>query len=550
MKRETCLALAVVLLAVCLRLPDLFVPYYNIDELTNSLFAHFFLDGRMGVDDFLGNTYLLTHYFYIAVIAFFGRGDMTPFYAVNLVWTAATTLVFMKAGSELTGKREGGLLAGLFYAVSSVGFLAKDFRAILSESLALLPLGAAAFFYFRALNREKSFFLFPCGLAIGMAALFKAPLGVMIFALWSSLFFKRGRQLPFFIWSALGLLAALFAPILFASSPSEGFARMIGKVEDTQKHYIAFYNNLPMIYWLFKYFVRTLFVVLSAPLIWYFAVQTLRNGIGGRRHSVLFLFVWLVANWFVVSIGKRVFYHYFIFLIPPAVLMAVPAAERALQKIRGLKKPMKRVVLGALLAATVVPPVVYSFDSILDWSTRRKDFSNVTAAIRAQTKEGDKIYVWGIVPQLYYESGRDPATTYFWADTLAGTSPGSPAMEYLQATKNHLTLPEMAIKDLHPSPVESNNAPPLTVRDATGLTDNELLSAKETLDSIANPFWKKVFADFAVTKPVLFIDSSPTGIRGFGHFPIAKYDLLKRFVEKNYSFENRVNGFDFYRLKH
>ena len=210
------------LLLVLLRLPDFFVPYYNIDELTNALTANILLDGRLAYEDFIGNTYLLTHTFYVVIAWLFGRNDFLPLRLANLLWVLATAGAIYHAGKEFTQKREGGLWGVLGYIFISLCFYSKDFRAVLSESLSLLPLSLAAFFIFRSLRRDTTWELLAAGFLIGAAGLFKAPSAIMILPLWCTLLFREeGPKLKMFLVSGLGLAAALLAPILFADSLHE-----------------------------------------------------------------------------------------------------------------------------------------------------------------------------------------------------------------------------------------------------------------------------------------------------------------------------------------
>ena len=537
----------------------LFVPYYNNDELTNSLFANMILDGRLTLLDFLGNTYLLTHYFYAACTALFGRFNLFPIYAVNLLWCMATAAMFYVAGKELTGRKEGGFWAGIFYATASVCFMSKDYRAALSEGLSLLPLVTAAFFYFRAVRTGKPVNCLMTGLFIGIAGLFKAPAAIMISALWSSFFFMpSGPRLGFFVWSGLGLAGAVFAPLLFVGQPVEGLNYFLGRVERVQKYYIGAYENLPVLYWGFKYLLRTFLVAVSCPLVWFLAFRTLREELSFKKGNpdqfrkkflVLFLFFWFLTNWFVVTIGKRVFYHYFIFMIPPMCLLAVPTILDWTDRLKKKTRAVQRLWHVLLALAVLIPPAGYTIEAVIGLSPQRPNLSKVIDSVAAITHDGDRIFIWGMVPQIYFFSKRDPATTFFWSDTLAGTSPGSPAIEYVRATGNKLAFGESVVRDLLVSKQEKREIPPMEAKPVYGIGENELLSIGEILERIESPFWKKVFADFFASPPVLILDSSPTGIRGFSNFPIEKYELLKKFIDDNYSYDRTIDGIIFYRLK-
>ncbi len=322
-KSESFSVLLLVLLVIGLRLPDLWSPYYNIDELTNSLFANMILDGRLSLADFLGNTYISTHYFYVAIVGLFGRFNMMPLYACNILWSVGTVLVFYLAGKELTGKKEGGLWAGIFYAVVSVSFMSKDYRAILAEGLSLLPLAGVAFCYFRFLNQKKYSLIFCAGVLAGLAGLFKAPAAAIIVAIWISLLAVDGISFVKTIFlSALGLTLSLLSPLLLYSSPIEGLALMREHLAGTG-NYIGTYSQLSFYYWASKFLIRTILIAICALPIWLLAGSYLHAHFVPSAEkqnrvswgSLFFLFIWLLVTWLVASLGKRVFYHYFVFML-------------------------------------------------------------------------------------------------------------------------------------------------------------------------------------------------------------------------------------------
>lgn len=550
MKKSNCFFAGFLgLLILVFSLPDFFVPYYNIDELTNALFAKMILAGRLSLADFLGNTYILTHYYYVFVVKLFGANSLTPFYMLNLLWRVLNALVFYFAGKEMTARKEGGWLASFFYITASLCFYSKDYRAVLAENLAILPLLLAALCYFRAVRLNQVTTLFLAGFFAGVAGLFKAPAAIMIFAIGFSLFFKKGgrNKLAEFIWLGSGFIIAIFSPLIFTSSPLAGIDYLTSNVGLTHKVYIGAYENLPLLYWGLKYVMRTLLVAVACPYVWYFGFKSLRTDTPKLRFFILFVFFWFLTNWYVVSIGKRIFFHYFVFLIPPLCLLALPSALRLWDqlKIRGRTVQKKMSLL--LLSSFLIFPIGWTLEAWQGWSINRPNFSQLVHHIRQTTHPDQKIYVWGIAPQIYFFSGREPATTFFWADTLAGMSPGSPAMEYMRITGQRLTLPESVRLDLQQDPLEEGRGSDQGRFNLIG--EAELLTAGEILEKIENPLWKKTFEDFFKTPPVLFLDTSPSGIRGFGHFPIWKYELLAKFVAENYQLEKTLDGVNIYRLK-
>lgn len=543
----------IIIYAVLLRLPDLGVNFYNIDEVTNSLFANLILDGRLGLVDFLGNTYFLTHYFYVLCQKIWGPWDLTPIYAVNMFWSLATALTLYSIAKNITQRAQAGLLAALCFLAGSVGFFSKDFRAVISEGLSLLPASLAALCFIKSLSTAPNRYAFLTGVCAGIAGLFKAPAIVIILAAWICIvIWCEGRRVTMLLSSLLGLMIATLSPLALAPTLTEGWQHLSGHLSQTQNLYIGVYDQIPPIYWILRYLMRTALVGLAAPLIWYLATHTLRALIRGHHDTdelktiVVFLFLWTLSCWFVVALGKRVFFHYFVFLLPPLSLLAALSFREFFAPLTALKK---RVILVLSLITLLLSPVVFALEGRVGWSGKQPPLAKLIDHIRHATKEGEQIYVWGELHQIYFLSRRNPATTMFWSNLLAGTSPGSPAMEYMMTTGKRLSLVDSFQKDLKPSESQKRTMEPLGQDDLNLLEAQELFSFKEVLQHIQNPFWRQVMIDFQRAPPTLILDTSPTGFRGYSQFPIEKYELLKRFITQYYSFEKTIDSVMVYRRK-
>lgn len=552
----------IVLLNLALSLPGLWVPYYNLDEITNAMYARFILDGTLGLKDFLGNTYILTHYLYVLVGSVFGFESLAPMHAVHALWKCLTILALFWAGTELADKKVG-LWSALFYCVGSFSFLSKDFHTPSAESFSLLPAALAAGAFFRALRTENAWTYFAAGALAGVAALFKAPMGITILAIFITLVvrFKKVFKSVFFSHGGFAL-ALLFQGLLVWPWP-EGFRLIYAKVEETNANYIGAFEGLSYLYWMSKYIIRTALVSLALFGIVAFALQSFRTLFRQRTArrerwlKILFLFLWLFFLGYAVSLGGRVFYHYYVFLLVPLALLAGAGLAdfdtrlAAYARRKGKFKPLSALgfVRMHIFAFLLVPALGFSIEGALNFSTRPPKIAEVVQYVKDHTAEDERIYVWGEVPALYFFSGRQPSTAHFWSEFLAGTSPGTPAMEYIRATGRSLTLSQQVLKDFQAQVFKRQN--PGKIDSDTALFqigENELFTVEELLARIDHPYWKKVFKDFFLKPPVLFIDTSPTNIRGFGHTPITRYELLKRFVLDNYRVVAIKNDMVIYKL--
>lgn len=539
----------------------LWVPYYNIDELTNGIYARFLNEGRLNLSDFLGNTYLLTHYLYAWVFELFQPSSLLIMHVVHILWRFGTAVALYFTGEELYDERTGRW-AAVFYTVFSICFMSKDFQTPSAESFCLLPTALSCLFYFRGLNQQKlRNFVFSAVFA-AVATHFKTPIGIISAVTGLSLLIQgRKAILPLVVYS-LTYAIILIAPALFIQPFGSGFQLIFEKLSETNSVYIQSHEGLSFLYWILKFVIRTLLILGSSFFLTAFAIYAGREVFWFFRlerlvwYKVFFLVLFLMNALFVVTIGKRIFYHYYTFIMIALPLLGAWGLRLFDLKIQASAddQTVSRFYsyLRSRVGLFIFFPLLLAFtDGAFNFSTMPRRFDEAVQYIKDTTKETDQIYIWGNVPQVYFYSARQPSTVYFWSDTLAGTSPGSPAMEYVKATGQKLNTQDMLAKDfqLRRAFQEKREDSYKKGPRLSGIADAELFTVEELLERIEHPYWKKVFHDFLNHPPVLFIDTSPANIRGFGYFEIEKYELLKRFVWDNYTLEGVKDGLVFYRLK-
>lgn len=553
----------IVLLNLLLSIPSLWVPYYNLDELTNAVFARFLLGGAMTLEDFVGNTHLATHYLYALIFLVVRDDSLLGVHLVHALWKSLTILALYDAGKQLHNEKTG-LWSAVFYAVYSFCFLSKDFHTPSSESWALLPATLAAGFIFRAVATESGKYYFLAGVLAGLATLFKSPMGISILAIDLFLVFHWSNLVKNMLTVNAAFFLCLAVPIAMVMPPGSGLEIALERVFGSTSNYITFYES-SLFYSGIKLLVRTLLVGFSMAAMSVFVCHGFRNLFlvrEGRElywQKLLFLIIWLIFLWLTVVLGKRVFFHYFTFLMAPMPLLAATSLVAFDERIGISRAQLEtrifkfihalRSRIGILMA---IPLLGFSIEGAFNYSTRAVipiEFMNTAHYIKTHTQTSDRIYVWGYIPQLYFYADRLPATTYIWSDILAGSSPGSSAMEYLQATGRTLSLNEQLLKDFEPTPFKPKKHEPLTFESSLSTVgESELFTGRELLNRIGNSRWERVFADFFMHPPELIIDSSPLNYRGFGYYPIAKYELLKRFVLDNYHLETVIDNMILYRL--
>lgn len=564
----------IILLNFLLCLPGLWVPYFNMDEATNATFARFINQGELDLAYYLGDTYILTHFLYAWVYRFFASNSLVAIHVVHALWKSLTILALYWAGREMVS-RPVGIWSSFFYCVFSVSFMSKDFHTPSAESFSLLPAVLSAGFAFRAMNplaggldfrgppslwltarqllmgRVGCYFL--SGIFAALATLFKAPMGVILVALNLLVFLSPRDKLRSFFWLNLGFIVTFFLPVFFVTPLFSGFPLLYSKIRETQVVYIGHFEDMSFLYWGLKFFIRSFIVFLCLLAMVVFAAYNFRDLFSlDEKHKphwqkIFFLFTWFFLVWISVAIGKRVFYHYFVFTLAPLALLGGMGFVRFCEA--GKNQGILFFLRKHIWFFVIFPPVCGFIDGATNTSTQAPNLAPIISYIQKNTDVDDRIYVWGEVPQVYFLSGRLPASTFFWSHTLAGMHPGSPAMEYVRTTGKNLKLGKLLAKDMRPSQYKAMQVNPLQSEyTLNAIGEHELFTLDELLTRIDNPYWQRVFSDFFRHPPELFIDTAPTNIRGFGYFPLQKYELLKRFILDNYHLETVVDRMVVYRI--
>lgn len=135
---------------------------------------------------------------------------------------------------------------------------------------------------------------------------------------------------------------------------------------------------------------------------------------GRRFRADADLWVWLAASAVGVAAGTRFFGHYFLQLLPPLVLLGVAGVVRGALRWR--------TVAGyAALSATVFVYLAATWPQV-----RLDHIRGVAATVRAETRPGEPLLVWGMNPAVYYFAERPPATRFLTAGFLTNFAGGRP----------------------------------------------------------------------------------------------------------------------------
>ena len=147
--------------------------------------------------------------------------------------------------------------------------------------------------------------------------------------------------------------------------------------------------------------------LLIASAAWWFRREPIR----------LKMLVWALISFLGVSLGWRFFPRYFFQLIPVLVIVAsrgfVLLGRKRLIALAFLLIPVIRFGPRYPMLALGMQP---------DWSdlAMDRDSREASALVRAQSRPGDSLFVWGYRPEMFVYTGLPAATRYLDCQALTG----------------------------------------------------------------------------------------------------------------------------------
>jgi 4-amino-4-deoxy-L-arabinose transferase-like glycosyltransferase len=473
-RRSTLRLFAVLLLLTfALRTPAFFVKVFNSDETFLATQAEVISDGGKLYEEAADRKPPLVPYIYAATFALFSTTALWSVRVLAMLAIALTALLLALEARRRYGHR-AAWIAGVLMVLASVAFAPQDGQAANFE-IFMLPGMTAAILLAR---RGRPF---SSGVAVAVATLAKqtgaATLIPVLYLVWK----QRGRR------GAADALSGFTAPlaiVALAVGPGELlFWTTIGNGS-----YLGITGRWGMVL-LMLVLMTAAFALANLPIVW-----TLPRAWRERRTAEdggdTDLWLWLLSAGLSVAVGLRFFGHYYLQLVPPLALITAGVLARSRPRV------VQRTValaVGVATAAAGLGFLVRPFNETAQYET-------VSEYLKVHAGAEDRILVWGHVPEIYWASGKRPATRFFTSGFLTGWEPGRPG----------------------------NDA---SVEDATPGA------------------WELFFEDFAVHPPTYILDTAYSRIRGAQYYTISRYPDLARIVYRDYQYVESVEGIGIYKRR-
>jgi 4-amino-4-deoxy-L-arabinose transferase-like glycosyltransferase len=472
-RRSTLRLFAVLLLlTAALRGSAFVVDVFNSDES--------FLGAQAEVIDHGGKLYEeaadrkppLVPYLYAATFAVFSTTALWSVRVMAMLAVAVTALFLALEARRRYGNR-AAWIAGVLMVLASVAFAPQDGQAANFE-IFLLPSMTAAVLLAR---RGRAF---SSGAAVALATLTKqtgaATLLPVLYLVWR----QRGRRGVAHAFGGFTLPLALVALLV---GPGELlFWTTIGNGS-----YLGISGQWGLVL-LTLVLMTAAFAVVNLPIVWTLPRAWRERNTAGSGDTDLWL--WLLSAVLSVAVGLRFFGHYYLQLLPPLVLITTGVL------MRSSGRAVKRTIAVAAGIATIAAGLGF----LVRPFNEKAQYKPVSQYLKKRAGPDDRILVWGHVPEIYWASGKRPATRFLTSGFLSGWEPGRPG----------------------------NDA---NVKDATPGA------------------WELFFEDFAAHPPTYILDTAYSGIRGAQYYTIARYSSLARIVYRDYDYVESVDGIGIYKRR-
>jgi len=489
----------------------------DADEGEHAAVAAVLMDGGLPYADAVANKPPAIFYIYLVTFIFFGKYNIIAVHMVCFLCTLCTAAVLSILANKMGGKKSA-LFALLFYLTFTAALYPKMIAAN-TEIFMVLPYSLAVLLLWHAMNKEKGWLYFVAGFVAGLSPLIKQVGGIEIVAVFTyfliaiPLLFGKKHIIPSLavcINYGLGFVSPIIVVALLFYRKGILPDFIFWAITYPGRYISSGAAERSFLSQILEEFIPFILATLILWILTFFWMKHAASDFRSQKNRLessfpIFLVLWFVASVGVTFLGKRMYGHYFIQIIPSLSLMAALYAGRLLDESNVRRRKIWRA---AIVALTIVPGIVFlamaiSFEAVTDtWGKISPDFRPAAEYIKEHTRAEDKIFVWGYFTPLYVYSGRTPSTRFNFTIVHTGYLKGDGPGEKDRADLNWLAAPEA---------------------------------------------WPMLEEDLKNDPPELIIDTSPGDYHYYGRYPLKNYPLMREYVEKNCVLEKSIAGVDIYR---
>lgn len=428
------------LLVFLLRLPSLFEPLWYIDEAIYLVIGQEINRGSLLYTDIFDHKTPGIYYLAAWSLKLLGH-TVWSFKFLLLVWLIPTLITFYFLGKKLYGKKIA--IASLLVLTIITSTTPLEGNIVNSEILMILPSSLGILL---GLNKRY----FASGLAFSASFLLKFT-GIFdlgVFLAFLILTVKRGEGVQT-VKNLFRIGVGWILPVLAVSFYffiKGGFAEYINSV--------LFYNISYTSYGNSAIFSNSLLVLKVLPVLAIFAFFAIRGFINLRKSGQTgfsnynFLIIWLSFTFYAAVFGGRPYEHY--------LIQVAPAFSFVVGSVLFGGRSFIKAGLPALVIITILVPMLgfrpyinlgyyrNFFDfvfgrenfeeylsgfgeqirinhAVASYLTGCKSYDQNRNCVAQRTQPGDKLYIFGNEPAIYFLSNQQPASKFVTFFHVAGT---------------------------------------------------------------------------------------------------------------------------------
>lgn len=514
-----------------LRLPTLFNDFYDVDELAAIVQTWEYMAGDVPGVDFAESKLPLYHAVFKLSYHLWPEKGWVVVHAFTILIVFFTAYFIYLAGKELRGF-SAGALASLFYAVFISSFN-RHFMATNGEIVYNLPLAGGLYFFILFLKtagpRRYLHLALVLAMSITAARVKFHGLVLVIFAVFFLALYvpyyreKIGRK---YLLAAGVCAVALPAAVIFDYAVTRLFAPALLAGLGGKLYYALVQGTNPLVFTA-KFIHRQGLLVLWHFAAWVpaaaYIIAWARGKFRGKPLDESAAALFFIVTWLMVFAGgSRLYHHYFMAAYPALSLVAALAVEDNRGRMAGVVRRRLAVCIiipGLVFLAwntkdavirNLYPSAFYNEGKIVYWGRAalaghfkdyllpENSYRGAAEYIARVTRPGERIFVWGDGPYLYYFAKRRMGIEHLWPKTGV-----------------------------------------IRIHELYRLGDGEARASAERQEL----HYVRVMER---KRPVLFIDTSENGLTGFT-FPVTP--LVKAYVDVNYEYLATVDKMKIYARK-
>ena len=531
----------IVLSAFLLRIPSYFNDYYDVDELSAIVQTKQYFSGLIPGVHFKESKHPLYHALFKVSYGINNDYGWVILHIITSLIIALTGIVLYKITKEITNKSGTAFTAGILYTVMICSFN-RYFTATNGEIVYNLPvaIGALSIVLFlkteKKLNKIFLILLFAASSAVSAGIKFHGLI-ISIIAVFFFVFIlplREGKLNRKYAALLLILISAFIAVFIADYFIFENFSHtLVSDIYSKLRYATIVYGMEPLSLSL-KFLHRQGMLAIWHPLIWIsffaFIFSFFKNKVFFKTEKAkLFIIISAIITYMMVfGGGKRLYFHYFMTSYPfVCILSSIFITESRTKISLFFKTHFRKLLLIPaffFLAFNAKDSIVkHAFPELFIYESKRsyyfrlivfgttndylmpdKLYHNLIRYIKNNTKNEDKIFVWGDGAYIYYFADRLPAAYHMW--------------------------PKGTIVDIT-SAYESQNA--------------EKIASAVNREKYIISYIEKYDAE-------IFIDTSDAATSKMGSLSPFTYKItpfVNEYLKSNFVFETEIDKFKIYRKK-